>query len=220
MVFHSSFLKPIPDFWSRRTGTIVPFTMVRFVGLDCSYANKWTLYIYKWIPSWCADALSESAAWNSAPWLPHVALRMRSSAVVKQRLLQCMMVQRNWRRKCGDIKQAYCWAELPKDQWMMATYPDGLQRTNEQGEELVMIVKKNLYGGPASGRNWGKLRDYSLLCVFNDANHRKSLEYIMKKDQVQLSDRSLEVINSGDTKGWQCKQCAVSFYLVYQEHAC
>ena len=83
-----------------------------------------------------------------------------------------------------------------------------------------MIVKKNLYGGPASGRNWGKLRDYSLLCVFNDTNHRKSLEYIMKKDQVQLSDRSLEVINSGGTKGWRCKQCEMDpclFILISPE---
>ena len=28
MGFHSSFLKPIPEFWSRRIGTIVPFTIV------------------------------------------------------------------------------------------------------------------------------------------------------------------------------------------------
>ena len=123
------------------------------------------------------------------------------------RVLQCMMVNRGWFRLACDIKQAYCWAELPQKQWMIATYPDGLQRTNDAGEETVMIVKKNLYGGPASGRNWGKLRDYTMVSVFNDEKVRKKMEFAMKRDEINLSDRAQSVIDSHDTDGWQCKQC-------------
>ena len=32
------------------------------------------------------------------------------------RVLQCMMVNRGWFRLACDIKQAYCWAELPQKQ--------------------------------------------------------------------------------------------------------
>ena len=121
------------------------------------------------------------------------------------RVMQAMMVCRNLKRRAGDVKQAYCWADLPQRQWMIAPYPDGLQRTNKEGEELVMIVKKNLYGGPASGRRWGKLRDYTILSLFNDEECRKKMEFSMKKDEINLSDRCLKMIEQKECEGWTCK---------------
>lgn len=125
------------------------------------------------------------------------------------RVLQAIMILMKWKRKAGDVKMAYCWAELPQDKWMLASYPDGLQRTNDNGEDLYMIVKKNLYGGPASGRNWGLLRNYTILSTFNNEDRRKELEYGMKRDQVKLSDKALGVIKGGKTKGWRVKQAVM-----------
>ena len=102
------------------------------------------------------------------------------------RAMQAMLVNKSWKRKAGDVEKAFCWAELPKDEWMVCSYPDGLQRTNEHGEELYCIVVKNLYGGPQSGRNWGRCRDYTLLSIFNDDDYRMELAHRIKMDKVKM----------------------------------
>ena len=75
------------------------------------------------------------------------------------RILQAMVLRRKLHRKAGDVKQAYCWAKLPRDKWMIGIPPKGLRLANDKGEELMWLVMANLYGGPASGRNWGLFRD-------------------------------------------------------------
>ena len=102
------------------------------------------------------------------------------------RILAALLVHKNLKRRCSDIEKAYCWADLPKEQWLACKYPDGLQRCNEAGEELYCIVVKNLYGGPASGRNWGILRDFTLLSIFNDKEKRAEMEFWMKKEKGQV----------------------------------
>ena len=84
------------------------------------------------------------------------------------RVMQAMLVRGQLKRKAADIKQACCWAKLPKHRWLVGIPPKGLRKANEEGEELYMLVKANLYGSPEGGRNWGLLRDYALLSTFNN----------------------------------------------------
>ena len=86
---------------------------------------------------------------------------------------------------------------------MVCSYPDGLQGINEFGEELFCIVVKNLYGGPQSGRNWGRCRDYTLLSVFNDADTRALLQHRIIMDKVKIGDKAEAIITSGVTDGWK-----------------
>ena len=39
------------------------------------------------------------------------------------RIMQAIMVRDNLFQKSGDIVKAYCWAPLPKDQWLVARMP-------------------------------------------------------------------------------------------------
>ena len=131
------------------------------------------------------------------------------------RILCALVVMRNLKRRCGDIEKAYCWADLPKERWLACKYPDGLQRTNDKEEELYCVVVKNLYGGPPSGRNWGLLRDFTLLSIFNNAEKRAELVFMMNKEQVRLSDKALAIIESGRLDGWKCEQCEMDPCLFY-----
>ena len=83
------------------------------------------------------------------------------------RILQCLIIIMNLTRMCGDIEKAYCWAKVPPGELIALSYPEGYCRTNEQGEELYMIMRKNLYGHPAAARAWTKERDTQLLNHFN-----------------------------------------------------
>ena len=38
------------------------------------------------------------------------------------RILQAILVRYKWKRKCFDIKQAYCWAKLPDDKLIALKY--------------------------------------------------------------------------------------------------
>ena len=122
------------------------------------------------------------------------------------RIMQAIMVDKQLLRKAGDIKQAYCWAKLPKHKWLIGKYPRGLERYDEQGRELMMLIKSNLYGSPEGGRNWGKLRDYTIMSVFNDETVRQKLQFSMQRDEVNLSERAENIIKSGELTGWTCKQ--------------
>ena len=83
------------------------------------------------------------------------------------RILQCMIILMNLTRMCGDIEKAYCWAKVPPGELIALSYPEGYRRVNDQGEELYMIMRKNLYGHPAAARAWTKERDTQLLSHFN-----------------------------------------------------
>ena len=81
------------------------------------------------------------------------------------------MVRHKLSRLALDINMAYCQADLPDAQLIAVRYPEGFRRyrTNDRGEreEEFMILRKNLYGHPAAGRNWAKQRDAELMKIFN-----------------------------------------------------
>jgi hypothetical protein len=85
------------------------------------------------------------------------------------RLLVALMCLYDLCRKTGDIVKAYCWAPMPPGALIAIRYPPGLKKFSAvTGEELYMIMRKNLYGHPAAGRSWGKLRDSEILKHFNE----------------------------------------------------
>jgi hypothetical protein len=84
------------------------------------------------------------------------------------RLLIAIMCLYNLFRMTGDIVKAYCWAPMPPGDLIAVKYPAGLKKYDPvTGEERYMILRKNLYGHPAAGRTWGKLRDSEILKHFN-----------------------------------------------------
>ena len=84
------------------------------------------------------------------------------------RLLQSILVQKQWYRFSFDITQAYLHAELnPDDALLPIRYPDGFKRYDEHGKEKFMLCQKSCYGLPQSSRNWSKTRDAFLLETFN-----------------------------------------------------
>jgi hypothetical protein len=84
------------------------------------------------------------------------------------RILLALMCLFNLFRMTGDVVKAYCWAPLPPGDLIAVKYPPGLKKFHPTtGEETFMILRKNLYGHPAAGRSWGKLRDSELLKHFN-----------------------------------------------------
>jgi len=84
-----------------------------------------------------------------------------------ERLLQAMMVNLHLENLTWDIKQAYTWAPLPPGERIAVIYPDGFKRTDDHGNELFMILERNLYGMPSAARGWGKHRDQTILTRFN-----------------------------------------------------
>jgi site-specific DNA-cytosine methylase len=84
------------------------------------------------------------------------------------KILQALMVRYKLHRLAFDIKQAYCQADLPADQMIAVRYPEGFRRYSEAGEELYMILRKNLYGHPAAGRTWEKRRNKVIMELFNN----------------------------------------------------
>ena len=83
------------------------------------------------------------------------------------RILQAILVRFKWKRKCFDIKQAYCWAKLPDDKLIALKYPKGFERYDEKGNELYIVLRKNLYGVPSAARAWSQERDRFLDKYFN-----------------------------------------------------
>ena len=84
------------------------------------------------------------------------------------RILQCLTLRHNLTRRCGDIEKAYCWAKVPPGELIALSYPEGYRRVNNKGEDLYMIMRKNLYGHPGAARAWTRERDEQLLKHFNE----------------------------------------------------
>ena len=84
------------------------------------------------------------------------------------RLLICLAVKYNLKRRSYDVGKAYCCADIPADERNILCYPDGFKRFHSiTMEELFMIGLKNLYGDPAAGRRWSVHRDRKILTEFN-----------------------------------------------------
>lgn len=90
-----------------------------------------------------------------------------------ERLLQAMMVNFHLERFTMDVKMAYTNAPLPPGERIAVVYPDGFKRRHpETGEELFLVLEKNLYGMPSAARGWGQHRDQFILKRFNEAGWR------------------------------------------------
>ena len=97
------------------------------------------------------------------------------------RFMQALMVYHKWMRKSFDVKQAYCFADIPKDELIAVRYPKGFERYVEEynprtnayeWKECFIVIRKSLYGHPAAGRRWAECRDkfiltLSSLCTLN-----------------------------------------------------
>ena len=84
-----------------------------------------------------------------------------------ERLLQAMMVNLHLHNLTWDVKQAYTWATLPPGERIAVVYPEGFKRYDKDGNELFLVLEKNLYGMPSAARGWGKCRDSFILSRFN-----------------------------------------------------
>ena len=84
------------------------------------------------------------------------------------RILICISLRHNWKRRAWDVELAYAWADLPVNERLALSYPKGCERAHPTtGEPLYIILLKNLYGDPAAGRRWSIHRDNKLLSEFN-----------------------------------------------------
>ena len=84
------------------------------------------------------------------------------------RLICALVVLYNLFRGAFDITKAFCWADLPPGDQIALGYPEGYKQFDKDGNPLFMILRKNLYGHPAAGRQYGIQRDNSLLQKFNE----------------------------------------------------
>ena len=111
------------------------------------------------------------------------------------RLLQALMVRYLLKRRTGDVAQAYCQSDLPKNELIAVRYPDGFKRYHPQtGEELFAMLRKSLYGHPAAGRYWDKHRNFKVLQWFNKDG------YIARRS---LREPSLVIIRrASDSRQW------------------
>ena len=62
---------------------------------------------------------------------------------------------------------AYTWAPLPPGERIAVRYPDGFKRTDDQGNELYLVLEANLYGMPNVPHGWSKHRDSFIRTRFN-----------------------------------------------------
>ena len=86
-----------------------------------------------------------------------------------ERLLQAMRVNLHLENLTWDVKQAYTWAPLPPGERIAVVYPDGFKKRDERtGEELFLVLEKNLYGMPNAARGWSKHRDAFIMKAFNE----------------------------------------------------
>ena len=149
------------------------------------------------------------------------------------RLLQALCVLKGYQRMSFDIKQAYTRSELPPGKLIALKYPIGYRRKNDKGEELYMLLKKNLYGHPAAARAWAKTRDQFLLeefnkngwscertmmdsCVFRFTKENEEVIALIHTDDVDMigsNEEMLKEIFQKCDKKWECKEVSSEFIL-------
>jgi len=84
------------------------------------------------------------------------------------RMMCALVVLLNLSRRAFDITKAFCWAKLPPGELIALGYPPGFKKFHSvTGEELFMILRKNLYGHPAAGRTFSLARNKVLMEKFN-----------------------------------------------------
>lgn len=141
------------------------------------------------------------------------------------KILQAIMVKYRLRRLTFDIKQAYCQAMMPDSQLISIRYPEGFRRYDNDGQELFMLLRRNLYGHPAAGRIWEKERNRVILEAFSvdgwtcKRSRKDPCLFLIKKggkrtwisfwtddaDMVGDDDDILQEIASKINSIWECK---------------
>lgn len=159
------------------------------------------------------------------------------------RLLQALMVKHKMFRLAMDIKMAYCNANMPNDQLISVRYPTGFTRKHpETGEELFMILRKNLYGHPAAGKHWQDERNKVILETFNTQGwtcHKcvkdpclfvlsRTIEGVTARTYMLIHTDDIDMISEreGDlqevhrmlSKKWECKIIDPSYVLGVKRH--
>ena len=70
-----------------------------------------------------------------------------------------------------DISQAYTWAPIQPGERIAVVYPEGFKRYHEvTGEELFLLLERNLYGAPSAGRGWSIHRNDFIMKRFNQTD--------------------------------------------------
>jgi hypothetical protein len=84
------------------------------------------------------------------------------------RIMCALVVMLNLVRRAFDITKAFCWADRLKGDFIALKYPDGFKQFHKTtGEELFIVLRKNLYGDPAAGRTFSKARNKEIMKRFN-----------------------------------------------------
>ena len=164
-------------------------------------------------------------------------------SMTSQRILMAIVVKYNLTQKCWDITKAYTWAELKDSELIILKYPKGFERYDPNtGEELFMIMRRNLYGTPSAAKNYSDKRDKFILEAFNkngwtcrkstmdpciflierkgdDANDRENaqrtwlLAYVDDIDCASENPVHVEMIFDIMNKEWPCKVVISSYML-------
>ena len=88
-----------------------------------------------------------------------------------ERILQAMSVNLHLHNLTWDISQAYTWAPLQPGERIAIVYPEGFKRYHEvTGEELFLLLERNLYGAPSAGRGWSIHRNDFIMKRFNQTD--------------------------------------------------
>ena len=84
------------------------------------------------------------------------------------RIMCALVVFLGLTRKAFDITKAYYWADLPEGELIALKYPPGFKKVHpDTGEELFIVLRKNLYGHPSAGRTFSKARNKVVMQKFN-----------------------------------------------------
>jgi hypothetical protein len=84
------------------------------------------------------------------------------------RIMCALVVLLNLVRRAFDITKAFCWADRLDGDFIALKYPDGFKQYHKTtGEELFIILRKNLYGDLAAGRTFSKARNKEIMSRFN-----------------------------------------------------
>ena len=84
-------------------------------------------------------------------------------------IMCCLAIRHNLKRKAWDVEKAYCCASIPAGKRIGLRYPEGFKRFSPTtGEELYMLLLKNLYGDPGACKRWSDHRDQKILEHFNE----------------------------------------------------
>lgn len=149
------------------------------------------------------------------------------------KIIQALMVRLKLHRMAFDIKMAYCQADMPDDQLVAVRYPEGYRRYSDSGEELFMVLRKNLYGHPAAGRHWEKERNRIIMeefnkngwtctrcikdpCVFVIKRGGKRTWMLVWTDDCDLvgeDENDLQLIHTTLSKHWECNKVDPSYML-------